>query len=57
MVKFDYDSMVEPTISEWFGFFKTGQADETETLQESALYREVLFIDSLFFSVYTFFIY
>lgn len=26
---------------QWFGFFKTGQAKETETLQQSALYTEV----------------
>lgn len=25
----------------WFGFLKTGQAKETETLQESVLYKEV----------------
>lgn len=33
--------MVEPKISEWFGFYKPGQAVETETLQESSLYTEV----------------
>lgn len=26
---------------QWFGFFKTGQAKETETLLESALFKEV----------------
>lgn len=41
MVKFDQDSMVEPRISEWFGFYKPGQDVETETLQESKLYKEV----------------
>ncbi|KAK6474376.1 palmitoyl-protein thioesterase 1 [Huso huso] len=40
MVKFLRDSMVEPIDSEWFGFYKQGQAKETETLQESALYKE-----------------
>ncbi|KAK6474357.1 palmitoyl-protein thioesterase 1 [Huso huso] len=40
MVKFLRDSMVEPIDSEWFGFYKPGQAKETETLQESALYKE-----------------
>lgn len=28
-------------FSQWFGFLKTGQAKETETLQESVLYKEV----------------
>lgn len=27
--------------TKWFGFLKTGQAKETETLQESVLYKEV----------------
>lgn len=40
MVKFLQDSVVDPVDSEWFGFLKTGQAQETETLQESALYKE-----------------
>ncbi|XP_060798921.1 palmitoyl-protein thioesterase 1 [Neoarius graeffei] len=40
MVKFLQDTIVDPVISEWFGFFKIGQAEETETLQESALYKE-----------------
>ncbi|KAF5908652.1 palmitoyl-protein thioesterase 1-like [Clarias magur] len=40
MVKFLKDTVVDPVISEWFGFFKPGQAKETETLQESALYKE-----------------
>uniref|UniRef100_A0A8C4SKX2 Palmitoyl-protein thioesterase 1 n=1 Tax=Erpetoichthys calabaricus TaxID=27687 RepID=A0A8C4SKX2_ERPCA len=40
MVKFLKDSMVEPVVSEWFGFYKPGQAKETESLQESALYKE-----------------
>uniref|UniRef100_A0AAR2LMQ5 Palmitoyl-protein thioesterase 1 n=1 Tax=Pygocentrus nattereri TaxID=42514 RepID=A0AAR2LMQ5_PYGNA len=40
MVKFLQDSIVDPVVSEWFGFFKTGQAEQTETLQESALYKE-----------------
>lgn len=26
---------------QWFGFLKSGQAKETETLQESLLYKEV----------------
>uniref|UniRef100_H2THH1 Palmitoyl-protein thioesterase 1 n=1 Tax=Takifugu rubripes TaxID=31033 RepID=H2THH1_TAKRU len=40
MVKFLQDSMVDPVDSEWFGFLKSGQAKETETLQESVLYKE-----------------
>ncbi|CAB1351188.1 unnamed protein product [Coregonus sp. 'balchen'] len=35
MVKFLQDSIVDPVDTEWFGFLKTGQAKETETLQES----------------------
>uniref|UniRef100_A0A3Q0SCJ3 Palmitoyl-protein thioesterase 1 n=1 Tax=Amphilophus citrinellus TaxID=61819 RepID=A0A3Q0SCJ3_AMPCI len=40
MVKFLQDSVVDPVDSEWFGFLKTGQSKETETLQESVLYKE-----------------
>ncbi|XP_013854925.1 palmitoyl-protein thioesterase 1 isoform X2 [Austrofundulus limnaeus] len=40
MVKFLQDTVVDPVDSEWFGFLKTGQAKETETLQESVLYKE-----------------
>lgn len=40
MVKFLKDTVVDPVVTEWFGFLKTGQAVETETLQESALYTE-----------------
>ncbi|KAJ8273061.1 hypothetical protein GJAV_G00096930 [Gymnothorax javanicus] len=40
MVKFLQDTIVDPVDSEWFGFLKAGQAKETETLQESALYKE-----------------
>lgn len=40
MVKFLKDSMVEPSDSEWFGFYKPGQDNETITLQESSLYTE-----------------
>ncbi|XP_061110760.1 palmitoyl-protein thioesterase 1-like isoform X2 [Conger conger] len=40
MVKFLRDSIVDPVDSEWFGFLKPGQAKETETLQESTLYKE-----------------
>ncbi|XP_069478495.1 palmitoyl-protein thioesterase 1 [Ambystoma mexicanum] len=40
MVKFLQDSMVVPPESEWFGFYKPGQAKETMSLQESTLYTE-----------------
>ncbi|MBN3305868.1 PPT1 thioesterase, partial [Amia calva] len=40
LVKFLKDSMVDPRESEWFGFYKPGQAKETQTLQESVLYTE-----------------
>lgn len=40
LVKFLQDTVVDPVDSEWFGFLKTGQAKETETLQESVLYKE-----------------
>lgn len=40
MVKFLNDTVVDPVDTEWFGFLKTGQAKETETLQESVIYKE-----------------
>ncbi|XP_038656207.1 palmitoyl-protein thioesterase 1-like [Scyliorhinus canicula] len=40
MVKFLKDSMVDPIDSEWFGFYKAGQAKETYSLKESVLYQE-----------------
>ncbi|XP_072103286.1 palmitoyl-protein thioesterase 1 [Mobula birostris] len=40
MVKFLRDTMVLPVDSEWFGFYKAGQAKDTYTLRESDLYRE-----------------
>ncbi|KAA0710346.1 Palmitoyl-protein thioesterase 1 [Triplophysa tibetana] len=40
MVKFLQDTMVDPVDSEWFGFYKPGQAKELETLQESAIFKE-----------------
>lgn len=41
LVKFANDSMVQPVESEWFGFYKPGQSVEVESLQESALFKEV----------------
>ncbi|NXW85113.1 PPT1 thioesterase, partial [Alopecoenas beccarii] len=40
MVKFLNDTMVDPPISEWFGFYKSGQAKETIPLKETSLYTE-----------------
>uniref|UniRef100_A0AAY4CGR1 Palmitoyl-protein thioesterase 1 n=1 Tax=Denticeps clupeoides TaxID=299321 RepID=A0AAY4CGR1_9TELE len=40
MVKFLQDSVVDPVDTEWFGFLKPGQAEETETLQDSVIYKE-----------------
>ncbi|NWZ28565.1 PPT1 thioesterase, partial [Asarcornis scutulata] len=40
MVKFLNDTMVDPPISEWFGFYKSGQAKETVPLRETPLYTE-----------------
>ncbi|OXB56416.1 hypothetical protein ASZ78_010670 [Callipepla squamata] len=40
MVKFLNDTMVDPPISEWFGFYKSGQAKDTVPLQETLLYKE-----------------
>lgn len=41
MVRFEKDTMVQPVESEWFGFYKSGQSNEIETLQESDLYVNV----------------
>lgn len=40
LVKFLNDSVVDPVETEWFGFLKSGQAKEIETLQQSLLYTE-----------------
>lgn len=40
MVKFSEDTMVDPKDTEWFGFYKSGQAVDINTLQESILYTE-----------------
>ena len=42
LVKFNQDSMVVPRESEWFGFYKPGQAAELYTLEESVLYQKDL---------------
>ncbi|KAM4872314.1 palmitoyl-protein thioesterase 1 [Thomomys bottae] len=40
MVKFLNDSVVDPVESEWFGFYRSGQAQEVIPLQETDLYIE-----------------
>ncbi|KAK7812410.1 hypothetical protein U0070_001508 [Myodes glareolus] len=40
MVKFLNDSIVDPVDSEWFGFYRSGQAKETIPVQESTIYKE-----------------
>ncbi|XP_025787014.1 palmitoyl-protein thioesterase 1 isoform X3 [Puma concolor] len=40
MVKFLNDSVVDPVDSEWFGFYRSGQAKETIPLQETTLYTQ-----------------
>lgn len=40
MVEFGEDSIVDPRISELFGFFKSGQAHDVVPLQETPLYQE-----------------
>ncbi|CAL1683959.1 unnamed protein product [Lasius platythorax] len=40
LVKFENDTMVEPTESEWFGFYKPGQTKEIQKLQQSELYQQ-----------------
>ncbi|KAM7449542.1 Palmitoyl-protein thioesterase 1 [Porites harrisoni] len=42
MVMFGKDTMVDPKETEWFGFYKPGQAIDKYTLQESQLYKEDL---------------
>ncbi|KAJ8944338.1 hypothetical protein NQ318_016145 [Aromia moschata] len=38
LVKFENDTMVQPVETEWFGFYKSGQSVETESLEESSLF-------------------
>ncbi|KAB0796434.1 hypothetical protein PPYR_10495 [Photinus pyralis] len=40
MIKFEGDTIVQPMETEWFGFYKPGQAKEIQTLQESELYKQ-----------------
>ncbi|XP_015269178.1 PREDICTED: palmitoyl-protein thioesterase 1 [Gekko japonicus] len=40
MVKFLNDTMVDPPASEWFGYYRSGQAKETIPLNETSLYTE-----------------
>lgn len=41
LVKFNNDTMVQPVESEWFGFYKPGQAKEVQTLEESRIFTDV----------------
>nr|CAD7398415.1 unnamed protein product [Timema poppensis] len=43
LVKFNNDTIVQPKETEWFGFYKPGQAKDFYTLQESDLYTQVRF--------------
>jgi len=40
MVKFDNDTMVQPKISEWFGFYVAGQDKNVFNLTSSELYQQ-----------------
>ncbi|XP_074073731.1 palmitoyl-protein thioesterase 1 [Macrotis lagotis] len=40
LVKFLNDTVVDPVDSEWFGFYRSGQAKETIPLQNTSLYIE-----------------
>ena len=40
LVRFNNDTMVEPVDSEWFEFYKPGQALEIQPLKESDIYKE-----------------
>ena len=39
MVKFMNDTIVTPVDTQWFGFYKPGQDVETQTLEESDLFK------------------
>lgn len=47
MVKFLNDSMVQPIESEWFGFYAPGQSQKIRPLQQSEIYTQVIFLNSL----------
>nr|ACO10282.1 Palmitoyl-protein thioesterase 1 precursor [Caligus rogercresseyi] len=40
MLKFNNDTMVDPNVSSHFGFYKPGTSKETQSLEESTLYKE-----------------
>lgn len=42
LVRFNNDSMVLPVASEWFEFYAPGQAVDIQSLEESAIYKEVI---------------
>lgn len=41
LIKFANDTIVWPRETEWFGFYKPGQATEIQTFKETDLYRKV----------------
>lgn len=41
LVKFSNDTIVSPPESEWFGFYKPGQTEKIQSLEETDLYRQV----------------
>ena len=40
MVKFEDDTVVDPRGTEWFGFYRPGQAKEMLNVTETRLYKE-----------------
>ncbi|XP_017780363.1 PREDICTED: palmitoyl-protein thioesterase 1 [Nicrophorus vespilloides] len=40
MIKFEKDSMVQPIESEWFGFYKPGQSEIVDKLQDTKIYLD-----------------
>lgn len=42
LVMFEYDTVVVPRESEWFGFYKSGSVSDIETMQDSRLYQDDL---------------
>jgi palmitoyl-protein thioesterase len=42
LIKFEQDRMVQPIETQWFGFYKPGQAVETYSLFDSRLYKQDL---------------
>lgn len=49
--------MVEPVETEWFGFYKPGQAEEVQNLQQSELYQKVYTCRTIVMKTYLFSVY